>query len=821
MAAAMTMGTIQMRGAMPGIFQPSQAQVIQVKPKAGEADPEHTANTPFDLTMDAPDLEAIDKRFIAASKFKATSNVNLRNELCARFYRGDQHYYYDMVSGVIRPNDRMRALGHVDNKIKQAVDMLTHKAGSIPVPLEATSGKGQLLGAETASIVTEFLHYCDKKMVWKPDDDEVNVLKQIFGIAYKRLYWDDSVCDVVGVWIDDPLSPPLAPLPSGYEHLGRMPYEGRWIDAYSGPFGFWTVEVVTGDELFVEPGAKRLSSCKSFFSATRRTLAYIYERYGDEIGKRVRPEKVRDLREDGNGAVVWATENTLRQYRAVMERPDGAREFDRQAGLVFEKTFYQKRADGKWDIIAYLKSSENQGLLLEHRVDEHHCWFESRYGHDPDTFWCNGRVWGMIPLQIAVNKIETDALIQQHISSKPIHVGPKAGDAVFSAGAVSHNLETPPGSRRDDYSWEKIPTNIGESIALKNDLAKDLGEASGVQDVSRGRVSANASGKLVENLLSEQQIGPDALQESTTQMNVEMAQVMISMSRKRMTPPRLMNLTSDQYEARLLLSEALPGVVSIKPVASRVFPRTQAGRISAVESLNQMGVFDNPEKGSMVMRAMGAGESDLGSLLPSQQQVKKAVRRDVHDIESGVIQFGPDPSGSEQGAPALPESTNQPKQYLLRNGSRVVQPWMDHQQWLYEINDYRLSDRILTGWANNPEAMRKLEALSDEHQQFLSDAMGAQVETEKDKARFQKQLETESQIAIIKEQARLNAVIRSTDGTLLLEPNMKDAPAPDPNAPPAAPVAPLNLKQSPVSKMSDMGGGGPKQQAISEMSMGQ
>jgi len=788
MAASMTMGTMQFRGAFPGILLPQpQAQVIQIKPKAGEADPERTANTPFDLTTQTPDIDAIDKRFVIASKFKATSNVNLRNELCSKFYCGDQHYYYDMVSGVIRPNDRMRALGHVDNKIKQAVDTLTHKAGSIPIPLEASAGKGQLLGAETAVIVTEFLHYCDDKMVWKTDDDEVNLLKQIFGIAYKRLSWDESVFDVIAVWVDDPGSLPINPIPEGYEYVGRMPYEGRWIDAYHGPFGFWNVEVVTGDELFVEPGPKRLKDCKSFFSATRRTLAYIYERYGEEIGKQVRPEKVRDLREDGNGAVAWATENTLRQYRAIIERPDGAREYDRQAGLVYEKTFYQKRSDGRWDIISYLKSNENKELLLEHRIDEHHCWFESRYGHDPDTFWCNGRVWGMIPLQIAVNKIETDALIQQHIASKPIHVGPKAGDAVFTAGAVCHNLETPPGSRRDDYSWEKIPTNIGESIALKNDLEKDLGEASGVQDVSRGRVSANASGTLVEKLLSEQQIGPDALQESTTQMNIEMAQVMISMSRKRMTPPRLMNLTSDQYEARLLLSEMLPGVVSIKAVASRIFPRTQAARISAVESLNQMGVFDNPEKGSMVMRAMGAGENDLGSLLPSQQQVKKAVRRDVHDIESGVIQFGFDPSGLDQsGQPA--QTGEQPKQYLLRNGQRVVQPWMDHQQWLYEINDYRLSDRILTGWANNPEALRKLSALSDEHQQFLTDAMGAQLETEKEKARFQKQLETESQIAIIKEQARLQSAIRSTDGTLLLEPQVKDAQGPDPSAAPPSPV---------------------------------
>lgn len=675
---------------------------------------ENTANVPVPKKdLDKPDLDKIDEIWQRCRRYRAESQVAVRNALCEKYLRGETWWRYDHEDGELVEDQILRAYGVRKNNIRSCVTTLAIKANANPVRLEAAPNPAHNVSQDRAKATTAFLDYLRVSQDWPRLTSKINKMKLVFEKCFARVYWDEDACGFLPFMVptkDAPASPEIQNA-EGFEYVGRVPYQGAWIDVVYGPIGDFKIEILPLEQIYVEPGVDCLEDADRFFIVSRRTLSWFRSQY-PKIGEKVRASEFDDIAND---------EKLFTDDEAD---PATGRGLASEAGLAYFKTFFQK-VDGKWRKIEYvLDGSNTPGILLnpdEKEPMDVHGVVEFSYDDTPGQFYKPSLVWDLIPLQHQHDRARTTMNLQLELTWKPVLITPIGVEPKIETTALCHMIGVPNSPQGLQIQWSTIPVNIDPVLRTIEMTQRDIEEASFIQGVSRGRIPNRASGKLVDSLIGEQQVTPDELMSETLRGMAKLGNLMVTMARKFYTEPRLVNVFSSKWDMQMILEDTLPAVSNIEAQPASMMPKTLTAKIEWAGALRDLGFYDaDPQRAQMMLRAIGAPEIDLDHIYPSVQSVKASIKRAINLIDTGRARVvnvpGPD------GVTAVGRSIVDPMGYPL------ALAWQDHEAWMAEINDFRNSERYFERWSDRADARDMLDVLYEEHKLFVDQMLREQAE---------------------------------------------------------------------------------------------
>ena len=656
-------------------------------------------NEPLDL-KGRPDFQKVNEVFLLAEKMRSNARVEARNKICQAFYESRQYMRWDNELQEVIEDETLKRLSLWWNIIRSNVDLWAARATNFPKRLEAVPGPNRQSSLESGAISTAYIEKEFTRLRWANIEYQAAKLAQITGLAFPRLYWDPDGIDIIPLIVNDADAPPPdLPEDGEFEFIDRIPFKAVWLDLVRGPVGTFEMMLVHPNQVYVEPGTYDIRKAdRVWLLDDKEPLSKILKAYPDAEGPPVIPEQTDDedpgFRSRGHGIATNADEADAIDGEVFSER----------AGVARVHHLFQ-REGSQWRKISYLtkQDTDDQFMWLNPNepLHEDHGLFQVRYTEIPEKFWTNGSVWDMLPMQISANHTFVSMMANHELASRPVAVS--RGEVIFTPGEVCHTVEIPDEADGQDFQWQTIPNTSQDSMAVMGQMVEMADRTAVIHDVSTGNAPKDASGKAIELLISQQDIGPNKLAEELQAVGVQIAELLLSMTRKLVVETRLLPVTDSNRQMRLLTNGAIPAMTSVQPAFSPLIPRDKAGMLRSLGVLTDLGWFDpgNEERTAKMAKFLEMRPSEAGDMLPTMQRIRAMLERDIEEIESGNAVL------SEVG------------EIIGNNGEPLAQDWNDHLAWLGEATSFMSSERYRDEWRELPEARQMFRALFDAHRGFL------------------------------------------------------------------------------------------------------
>lgn len=665
-------------------------------------------------------IEKLNQAFTRSQQEKQRLGVDAVSAICDHYQKGEQWYYYDHHYRRVRMSEKLRNMFFNNdtmlNRVGENVDNIVAKQMANPIELEVVAGSGSDESRDRARASTALLRSWEESQNWRQLDKRLARWRLIFNKAYKRIIFDENVVTYVPFFVENEDSPEVNLEDDDFRVIDRRQIDGRWTDIVEGPFGDFRVEDPLLYEMYFEPGVYELDSASRFFTATLRSLTWVEETFGEEMRGEVSAEVINDSRALGGKGHLY----TVHEYAHVTQ---GSRYTD-EDGLLWIKTAYERKGLG-WRRVIFVKSNENsEGVHLNsgEGVHSHHGYFEYSDGAEANTAWPRSMVWRAIPLQFEINYLKALQCKVNARSGKPYLL--TTDNVQFSELDNCYVVKIPQ-LQNSTFSWHTIP-NPTSPIASQLAVAEsNLDRMMIIHDVSKGEVKGSTSGKAIDSLLREQQIGPDSLTRDTQRGNIKLAAEMLRMASKLYTEPRVIQLYDDQHDAQIVTSESILATSKVRPVISSLVPDTIGAKMALAKEFAGMRLFDegNEVAAYRFFSYLDASPSELSRIVPAIQRVEHYAKTEHEAIEQGriVVDLWPnEETGVEEPRALRLIDPTSPEGPTLEP---IVRDFQEHAPEIIVHNRFRRTERYLEKWDQEQRAV--LDQLVQDHTNFMAAQLDA------------------------------------------------------------------------------------------------